>query len=74
MAQRGNLTRHAVVPGDGTARSLTYGYDADGNRTHLAASSGSVLDWTYDGAGAMNGLWAGSQLVQIGYDAAGRRQ
>ena len=69
----GRLTS-ATTTMDGTARSLSYGYDADGNRTHLAASSGSVLDWTYDGAGAMNGLWVGSQLVQIGYDAAGRRQ
>jgi YD repeat-containing protein len=59
---------------DGSARTLSYGYDALGDRIHLAASSGSVLDWTYDATGAMTGLYAGSQLVQVSYDASGRRQ
>jgi RHS repeat-associated protein len=61
---------------DGTARTFSYQYDSAGNRTRLAISSGYVMNWTYDSAGAMTGLVDGvnQPLVGISYDPAGRRQ
>jgi RHS repeat-associated protein len=61
---------------DGTARTFSDQYDSAGNRTRLAISSGYVMNWTYDSAGAMTGLVDGvnQPLVGISYDPAGRRQ
>jgi RHS repeat-associated protein len=66
--------RSAATTMDGALRTLVYDYDANGNRTRLSASSGSVLDYVYDGLDRMRGIPEGGVwLAEIGYDFAGRR-
>jgi YD repeat-containing protein len=61
---------------DGTARTLTYGYDAHGNRTSFSSSSGFALNFLYDAADAMTEIREtnGNSDVRFSYDPAGRRQ
>jgi RHS repeat-associated protein len=65
----------ATTTMDGSARTNAYTYDPDGNRTRLAASSGYVMNWTYDGLDRMDGVVDGNggQLARIDYDGGGRR-
>jgi RHS repeat-associated protein len=63
---------------DGTVRTLSGGYDADGNRTSLMGDAGA---WNYtsatdfDGMNRATGLREfGVTVLQFGYDSAGRRQ
>jgi len=60
---------------EGAARTNSYLYDADGNRTRLSSTSGYVMNWTYDGMDRMIGVVDsnGEQLTRIDYDAGGRR-
>jgi YD repeat-containing protein len=62
---------------DGTTRTLTSSYDAESNRTALTGDPGA---WGYTSASSYDGLdrlaglnEAGHPIVQVGYDAAGRR-
>jgi RHS repeat-associated protein len=61
---------------DGTARTISSSYDAAGDRTRLSATSGYVMNFTYDTAGNMTSLVDGNNqtVVQLSYDTAGRRQ
>jgi YD repeat-containing protein len=62
---------------DGTVRTLTSSYDAEGNRIALIGDAGAwgyISASSYDGLDRLAGLnEAGHPMVQIGYDAAGRR-
>jgi RHS repeat-associated protein len=59
---------------DGTARTLTYGYDADGGRTGITHPDGTAFAYTYD---KLDRSWTisqpGSQVVAIDYDDHGRQ-
>lgn len=55
---------------DGTARVLSSGYDADGNRTALSGDAGYSAGFTYDGLDRMS---AYQGVATFTYDAAGRR-
>lgn len=74
----GRLTGSTTAMG-GVSRTLTYGYDADGNRTQITHPDGVYFAYTYDGLDRMlhADWWApGSGTVpfmQITYDAQGRR-
>jgi len=63
---------------DGTPRTLSSAYDADGNRTSLTGDAGAwyyTSGADYDGIDRATGLKEfGVTVVQFGYDSAGRRQ
>jgi RHS repeat-associated protein len=61
---------------DGTARTITYQYDAAGNRTAVNATTGYAMNFSYDPLSRMTALVDGNfqQIVSFAYDAAGRRQ
>jgi RHS repeat-associated protein len=66
---------------DGVIRSLTYVYDADGNRTRLIFPDNATISYGYDGLdrqvriceGAVACLASDSPVVSITYDVQGRR-
>lgn len=74
----GRLTGSTTAMG-GVSRTLTYGYDADGNRTQITHPDSVYFAYTHDGLDRMlhADWWApGSGTVpfmQITYDAQGRR-
>jgi RHS repeat-associated protein len=61
---------------DGTARTISYQYDAGGRRTRVSATTGYLMNFTYDAAGKMLSMVDGNgqTVVQFGYDTIGRRQ
>jgi RHS repeat-associated protein len=61
---------------DGTARTISSFYDGASNRNRVTATTGYVMNFTYDAAGDMTALVDGNNqmLVQFAYDPAGRRQ
>ncbi|HEX9964469.1 MAG TPA: hypothetical protein VGB04_05745, partial [Allosphingosinicella sp.] len=68
----GRLAASTTTMG-GVSRTLTFAYDADGNRTALQGDGGLTgyyADFAHDGLGRMT---AYSGAARIGYDAAGRR-
>jgi RHS repeat-associated protein len=64
----------ATTTMDGSARTLSYQYDPDGNRERIDTSFGYGSYATYDGLDRMATLADGSGVeARIGYEAAGRR-
>jgi RHS repeat-associated protein len=67
----------AATSMDGTARTLSSTYDAEGNRLALTGDAGAwgyTSAYSYDGLDRLVGLSeSGHPVAQIGYDAAGRR-
>jgi RHS repeat-associated protein len=61
---------------DGTARTISSQYDLGSRRTHVGATTGYAMNFSYDAAGNMTSLYDGNNetIVQFGYDPAGRRQ
>jgi RHS repeat-associated protein len=61
---------------DGTAGTISSLYDAEGDRTHVGATTGYQMNFEYDGTDRMTRLFDGNNetIVQLGYDSAGRRQ
>jgi RHS repeat-associated protein len=59
----------------GTSRSLSYQYDADGNRTSITHPDSSLFTYGYDGLDRLNGIFEGAStgLITIAYDKLGRR-
>ena len=58
--------------------TLTYGYDAAGNRTSLTDSLGGVVSYTYDERNELiqetqSGTGVAAQRADFVYDAAGNR-
>jgi RHS repeat-associated protein len=60
---------------DGTARSVSYTYDGDGNRTGVQASSSYATSFVYDGLDRMTAIRETGPTTDVtfSYDAAGRR-
>jgi RHS repeat-associated protein len=60
---------------DGTARTISYAYDADGNRISMSISSGYYLGFLYDGLDRMTAISQsdGTTVATFTYDAAARR-
>ena len=59
---------------DGTARTLSYAYDAHGNAISLSSSAGPVVQRQFDAADATGSIqWAGYTIATFAYDPAGRR-
>jgi RHS repeat-associated protein len=60
---------------DGTSRTVSYLYDADGNRTRMTFPDGNYVTYGYDGLDRTTSiLRSGSATVaSYSYDAAGRR-
>jgi RHS repeat-associated protein len=56
-------------------RTLSYQYDADGNRTSITHPNTSLFTYGYDGLDRLNGIFEGAStsLVTIAYDQLGRR-
>jgi RHS repeat-associated protein len=61
---------------DGTARTISSQYDLGSRRTHVGATTGYAMNFSYDAASNMTSLYDGNNetIVQFGYDSAGRRQ
>ncbi|MEA3061653.1 MAG: hypothetical protein QOJ94_1434, partial [Sphingomonadales bacterium] len=61
---------------DGVARTISSIYDVGSRRTHVGATTGYAMNFSYDAAGNMTSLYDGNNetIVQFGYDSAGRRQ
>lgn len=60
----------------GFSRTLTYQWDADGNRTRVQHPDDVQFDYVYDGLDRMssgNNPATGAKTLKITYDAAGRR-
>jgi RHS repeat-associated protein len=73
----GRLTASTTNMG-GTARTLSYAYDANGNRVRLTFPDGQAFSYGYDGLDRLKAIDAGTSagsgvLASIGYDDAGRR-
>jgi YD repeat-containing protein len=59
---------------DGTARTMTYGYDALGNAISLSSSAGPVAQRQFDAADRVSSLqWGPYTIATFAYDPAGRR-
>ena len=59
---------------DGVARTLTYQYDAHGNRTLFGGNTGYGGGFIYDGLDRLTTALEGqTPVAQMSYDAAGRR-
>ncbi len=60
----------------GTARTLTYQFDADGNRTLLEFPDNEYFTFEYDGLNRMETILENgtTSVVQISYNAQGRRK
>ena len=61
---------------DGTARTISYQYNAASKRTRVSATTGYVMNFAYDDAGNVTSLYDANNetVVQFGYDPAGRGQ
>jgi RHS repeat-associated protein len=60
---------------DGSARTLSFGYDAHGNKASLSGNWGYGPGWTFDAADRLKTVSDGIGVaVQAGYDTAGRLQ
>jgi RHS repeat-associated protein len=59
----------------GTTRSLSYQWDADGNRTRVTHPDGNYFVYSFDGLERMNGLSENgtTSIASLTYDAQGRR-
>jgi RHS repeat-associated protein len=59
----------------GISRSLSYQYDADGNRTRLAFPDGNFFAYSYDRLDRMTAITenGGLQIASLAYDNQGRR-
>lgn len=67
---------------DGTSRTITYQYDANGNRTWVGQPGGVGFQYTYDGLNRNTAIyynnpadpsWSGSQLLYTLYNANGTK-
>ena len=60
----------------GTARQMSYQYDADGNRTQVNYPDGNYIKYTYDGLDRLSQVLENGSSVLAGYsyDTAGRLQ
>jgi len=70
----GRLTSSSSNMG-GTARTLTYQYDADGNRTRVTHPDSIYFVYDYDGLDRFIGIrqGGGANQAEIAYDRQGRR-
>lgn len=70
----GRLTSSTTAMG-GVSRTLTFQYDADGNRTSIIHPGGTTFGYDYDGLDRLTYLrdGAGSQLAMMTYYANGGR-
>jgi RHS repeat-associated protein len=60
---------------DGTTRTLSFGYDAHGNKISALSNWGYGPTWTFDAADGLLTVADGyGMAVRVGYDTAGRRQ
>jgi RHS repeat-associated protein len=59
----------------GYTRTLSYQYDADGNRTRVTHPDGNYFVYSYDGLDRVSGLSENgtTSIVSLTYDAQGRR-
>jgi RHS repeat-associated protein len=65
----------------GTARTMTFGYDANGNRTRITHPDGAFFTYAYDGANRIYRICENeadceastAPVVTLSYDAQGRR-
>ncbi len=66
----------ATTTVSGTARTLSYQYDAEGNRTRITHPDGNFFQYGYDGMNRLTGIQENGATAVIGqaYDAFGRRQ
>ena len=71
----GNL-RSSTTNVTGTAQSLYYEVDLQGNRTRITHPDGQYFIYEYDGLNRLQNIWEGSTvlLAQNLYDAQGRRR
>ncbi|MFI6662633.1 RHS repeat-associated core domain-containing protein [Streptomyces sp. NPDC050523] len=53
-------------------RTLTFAYDAAGNRTLRTTPAGARSDWVYDAAGRAARLTTAGHVIDFGHDAADR--
>lgn len=60
----------------GSARTLAYQYDAEGNRTRITHPDTSYFTYVFDGLNRLNAITEanGAGLVTIDYDGLGRRK
>lgn len=60
---------------DGASRTVSYQYDADGNRTRLTYPDGNFVSYAYDGLDRPSLIQRSgtSTIASYSYDAAGRR-
>jgi RHS repeat-associated protein len=66
---------------DGTSRTLSFGYDANGNRTRMTFPDGAYFTYAYDDGNRMYRICeneldcvaSASPIVTMAYDAKGRR-
>jgi RHS repeat-associated protein len=66
---------------EGVSRTISYGYDQNGNKTRITHPDGFVIGYGHDGLNRMTGLFQTSggifeepvSLVTIAYDQQGRR-
>ena len=58
----------------GTARSMSYLYDSDGNRTQVTFPDGSYFTYAFDGVDRLEDIYEGAAtpLAAYSYDTAGR--
>ncbi len=72
-----NLGRMAsnVTVMDGVTRTLSYGWDADSNRTQLTYPDGTAFTYDYDGLDRQTAIRepGGATVVSVSYDVQGRR-
>ena len=61
---------------DGTARTLTYDYDAHGNRTRITHPDGKYFDSQYEATDNLTRIWenGSSEIIENFFDAFGRRE